>query len=385
MGIIRTRRAFDRRRAIQRPGWCVPGAVADFDFVNNRSFSDQWLGGKIVCVRASTADYIDNVQGIYRTVGAALPRISNKGMLIEKTATNVVIQNRDLTNAAWVAVNVTAAKDQVGVDGVANSASSIVSTAGNGTILQTDALGSSSRRVSAFVKRITGTGTINMSTDGTTWTAVTVTSDWTRVNIPAQTVANPVTGFQVVTSGDKIAVDLVQNETGPIVTSPIATAAASVARSVDNITFSALPYWYSAFGMSVYAEFMVPNVNTGTTQTPFSFDDGTANQRILLRESAAAQAFVCVDGGATQASLSGGTIIAGAITKSTCRFGPNDFGVACNGTLGNADIVGTIPVVTVLRFGDNTATGTNPLNGYLRRVAFSRLMWSNGQLKDIST
>lgn len=385
MAIIRNRHAVAARRAIIRPSWVVPGAVADFDFVNNRWFGDQWLGGKLVCVRASTADYIDDVQGVYRTVGAAIPRISNKGLLIEKAATNVAIQNRDLSNAAWVKVNTTGAKDQTGVDGVANSASSVTATSGNGTILQTDVLGSSSRMASTFVKRITGSGTVNMTTDGATFTAITVTSNWTRVNIPAQTVTNPITGFQIVTSGDVIAVDLVQNETGPIMTSPIATAAAAVTRSVDNVTFSALPYWYSAFGMSMYAEYTLPNINTGTTQTPIAFDDGTANQRVLIRESGGSGSFVVVDGGVTQASLSGGVFSAGATNKSVMVFGPNDFRCASNGSLGNADVSGTIPVVAALRFGDNTAAGTNPLNGYLRRVAFSRLMWSNGQLKDIST
>ena len=47
---------------------------------------------------------------------------------------------------------------------------------------------------------------------GTTWTAVTATASWTRVSVPTVTMANPVVGFRIVTSGDSIAVDMVQNE-----------------------------------------------------------------------------------------------------------------------------------------------------------------------------
>ena len=64
-------------------------------------------------------------------------RRTDRGLLIEETRTNVVLHNRDLTNAAWVKTNMTAVKDQTGVDGVANSASKITATAANATVLQT--------------------------------------------------------------------------------------------------------------------------------------------------------------------------------------------------------------------------------------------------------
>jgi hypothetical protein len=136
-----------------------------------------------------------------------------KGLLCEPQATNSCLWNRDLTNAAWTKSNVTAAKDQTGVDGVANAASKITATAANGTCLQAITLASSARYQTAFVQRITGSGVINMTMDnGTTWTAITVTSSWQRLEIPTQTLANPTVGFRIVTSGDAVAVDLVQNE-----------------------------------------------------------------------------------------------------------------------------------------------------------------------------
>lgn len=374
MPIIRTRHAFNRRNAVARPAWVPAFCTVAIDFARNRGYGglrEMFFSPLLTCTRASTADYVDDLRGLYSVVPAATPRISNRGLLIEGAATNVVIRNRDLTQAAWVPVNMTAAMDQVGVDGVANSASSIVSTSGNATILQTDVLGSSSRRASAFVKRITGSGTINMTTDGSTWTAVTVTSDWTRVNIAAQTVVNPVTGFQIVTSGDKIAVDLVQNETGPSVTSPIATGAASVARSADIVKFSFVPQFYNPLEGFLYAEAYLNQVNTGVVQSIVVFDDTTAANRIGIRESGARANGIVSVGSATQANpVSAANTVANAVAKCVMGYQVNNFNVAYAGTNGAVDTSGSLPgsAVTQLVFGSNAG---QPLNGYIRMFAYS--------------
>ena len=162
------------------------------------------------------------------------------GLMDERAAaTNIVLWNRDLTNAAWTKTNVTAAKTQTGIDNTANSASLITATAGNGTVLQSVTLASSQRFQTAYVKRVTGSGVINMTTDGgATWTAITVTASWARVSIPAQTVTNPQFGFQIVTNGDAIAVDYVGNETGASATSEIYTTTAAITRPPETITFT---------------------------------------------------------------------------------------------------------------------------------------------------
>ena len=163
------------------------------------------------------------------------------GLLAESAGTNAVLQCRDMTNVAWTKTNATAVKDQTGIDGVASSASRITASAANGTVLQAITLASSARFQSAYVKRLVGAGVINMTMDnGATLTAITVTAAWTRVTIPTQTLANPTVGFQIVTNGDSIAVDFVQNETGTFATSPIWTAAAVVTRATDVLSAGGL-------------------------------------------------------------------------------------------------------------------------------------------------
>lgn len=203
---------------------------ADVSTCATRWLNDGTLG--TVAANVLRTEWVDlDGDGIRETPGIAL----------EGSRTNVVLWNRDLTNAVWVSGGggTTAAKDQTGIDGVANSASRITATGANGTRLQTIVLASSQRFQSCYVKRITGSGTINMTMDnGATWTVIAVTSTtaWTQVTIPVQTLANPILGFRIVTSGDAIAVDYVQNENGAFPAHPIATTTVAVTRAAESLT-----------------------------------------------------------------------------------------------------------------------------------------------------
>lgn len=179
--------------------------------------------------------------GLFKTIASGAPAFGYdaitllpNGLFVEGARTNVALWSRDLTNAAWTKSNVTAAKDQVGLDGAANAASSLVATADGGTVTQAITLASSLRFQSAYFKRLAGSSPISMSTDGgTTFTQVNVISTWTRQAIPGQTLANPSIVIKFTTSGDSIAVDYVQNENGDCASSPIATTTVAVTRAAD--------------------------------------------------------------------------------------------------------------------------------------------------------
>ena len=74
--------------------------------------------------------------------------------------------NRDLTNAAWSATNITAVKDATGIDGKANSASTLTADANNGTIFYPLTLTSLERTAQYWVRRKTGSGTVEITDDG---------------------------------------------------------------------------------------------------------------------------------------------------------------------------------------------------------------------------
>lgn len=221
----------------------------------------------------STIKRVFGANGVLYGVGVNVPAIdyvdaNTPTLLLEPQRTNVVLWNRDLTNVAWTKTSCTAVKDQGGLDALSSTASKLTATGANGTCLQAITLASSSRVHSAYVRRLTGTGTVQMTQDnGGTWTTIVLTpgAGWVRYTIPIQTIANPTVGFRIVTSGDAIAVDYVQNEAGQGPTSPIEISTGTVTRAADSLTF---PYPHAPQGpVWWYAKLVEAGAVLGLTAT----------------------------------------------------------------------------------------------------------------------
>jgi hypothetical protein len=160
-------------------------------------------------------------------------------LLVEPAATNLALRSRDLSNVIWVKTSITAAKNAVGADGTASGATTLTATAASGTVLQALVNVSQSRVFSAYIRRVSGTGAIQLTTNGgTNWDTVTISSLYTQVFCTAQTVLNGSVGIRMAVSGDVIEVDFTQGEVGPVATSPIATTTAAVTRNADVISLS---------------------------------------------------------------------------------------------------------------------------------------------------
>jgi len=115
------------------------------------------------------------------------------GYISEPAATQIIspTKTRDLTDGAvWVSTTMTVAATSTGIDGVANSCSRLTAAGATSTLLQTITAAASTRTFSAFVKRITGTGTILIVQGATTLdiTALINTSTFTLVQLPASVV-----------------------------------------------------------------------------------------------------------------------------------------------------------------------------------------------------
>lgn len=369
------------------PGWVMRTeaggrpATVDFDFINNRRW-DRFrtvsaLDGMTTVTRALPATtYYVNEDWTLTSFAANIPRIGSRGLLVEESRTNVVLHCRDLTNAAWVKTNITAAKNQTGPDGVGNSASLISATAANGTCLQSITLASSARWQSVFIKRVTGTGVVQVTMDnGATWTAVTVTSSWARVEIPTQTLANPTVGFRIVTSGDEVAVDFVQNEnSGVRATSPIETTTASVTRSADVILQTGGEFCRATNGRAytIYAQGIDGVGNAVTSPALFQLDNTSGSQLLFARmgNNAWAPLFRDVSG----ATLSATTTTTGLLIEGPKRqrviigASENSFRILSNEGTVTKDSTST-PTPSFNRLAVGSQNTSNAWMGYLERLA----------------
>lgn len=211
-------------------------------------------GGAATYTRVSVA-WTRQSNGIWIQVATGQPRsyynITGRydGFICEVGKTNNCLQNRDFSNAAWIKNTVTALKNQIGIDGVTNSASSITATAPLGTALQALVLANQSWGASAYVQRLVGVGTLEITIDGgTTWVDVTAQvgalGTYQLVQV-IQAVLNPSIGFRIGTSTDSFAIDMAQVEDTSItgITTPIVTAGATAARATDALSYSTTGVW----------------------------------------------------------------------------------------------------------------------------------------------
>lgn len=167
-----------------------------------------------------TAVYVPDASGILTLQASAGLRRTNAGHYqYPSYGTCRNLWARDLTNVVWVSGGggVTVAKTSTGADGVATSATRVTASGANATILQSITLASSTVLMQAYVKRITGTGNIDMTVDGgTTWTTITPGAGvYTQVVISQAGVTNPSVGFRLVTAADAVDVDFVNVYSNP--------------------------------------------------------------------------------------------------------------------------------------------------------------------------
>ena len=194
--------------------------------------------------RNTTATRV-NSSGLIESVASGVPRIDWLGqscpaLLVEASGQNQALWSRDLSvSGTWVASGITAVRNAVGADGTASGATTLTATAASATITQNILHVLQSRIFSAYMRRVSGSGQIQLTTNGgINWQTVTLTSAFAPFNSGAQTVVSGQVGIRMIASGDVIEVDFTQAEVGPIATSPIPTTVAAVSRAADVISAS---------------------------------------------------------------------------------------------------------------------------------------------------
>lgn len=367
----------------RRPALGVPPPAFCIDFVAGQSTG-------IGLTRGSDGTWIDG-NGVLRTAGNGLFRHDhdlaspNRGLgwLLEPARTNSALHSSDLTNAAWAKVNTTAAKDAIGLDGVANSASTLTASANAGTCLQTVTIASAEFTFSVYVKRKTGAGTVEITDNNlvaaTDITAALSSTAWTRFSL-TRTQANPVLGFRLGTSGDGIEVDYNQLESGAFPTSGIATTTVAVARADEFGQVTDID-WFSAAQWTLLSEIHVPFVGS-TFFNIFSLDDGTLNNRIELGLNAGQRPRLTIStGGVVQTDLFySGQDFADGDTKTIVIAGnTNDVAMVVGSGTVQTDTVVSLPTsIDNLGIGARSnVTGITPANLHFRRFAYWNRSRSN--------
>lgn len=285
--------------------------------------------------------------------------------LFQPSATTRAIYRRDLTNAAWAKTNMTTAKTSIGADGATNAATRLTASAGNATVLQTLTHASTARSYTAYIKRITGTGAIQMTMDnGSTWTTVATSAPYTRVTIPTQTLANPVFGFRIVTSGDAVDVDYNQMEDGVFPTTVIEGAAdTAVTRLADaaSCALTTLPVDTSGGTIFIEGRAYYDAAGSGFPRL-FNISADTSDDNVIyldIREDAGDMRLIMRAGSVTVASESL-PYASGAAFSAGVRFAPNSVILSLNGSNSTVDTSAVMPAgLTTFNWQTNAIGSAN--------------------------
>lgn len=227
----------------------VGGVASGFDLTLDfltQTFKSPTLGSfaaaSVFSSSRTATVYAPWADGHWSAFAAGTVAITDLGLYAFIAATNQLLQSSS-PNTTWTKSNVTAVNaNQTGPDNAANSAGTITASAANGTITQAVTAASQAQTFSVFLKRLAGTGAVSITIDGTNWVDVTAqlaaapaASPWVRVAIRNTTLANPVCGVKIATSGDSFAFKWAMLEALPDTTAPVETTTTTQTRNNDVV------------------------------------------------------------------------------------------------------------------------------------------------------
>jgi hypothetical protein len=153
----------------------------NLDFANTKQ-----LDPRITFTRASTATYYD-------------------GKTVAKAEENLLLRSQDYS-ATWTVTNLTPVTGETAPDGT-STATEFTASAANAVLTQGFTAIAGSYTFSVYLRRVTGTGDIQIAADNGTWNTKVITASWARYDITQTATAGAKTaGIRVVDSGDAIEV-----------------------------------------------------------------------------------------------------------------------------------------------------------------------------------
>ena len=275
--------------------------------------------------RASSPTFPANVDGVRyfgtTLAGVPIPATTLLGYVRETSGIQLVTPTaaiRDMSSTWTLGATLTrSANSQIGVDGVANTATRLTggAVAGTNTIQLLIAGAASSRTYSCFMRRVTGTGQVRLF-QGASFSpdlASQLTGgNWVRVQFNASVDVSiaPGIGIQIDTLNDVVDVDFNQFEAGARASTPMASTGSS--RNSDDLSYVSTNNVSSAAG-TAYIETAFINADSVAASGDTTLGLlGTTNARVFTYDGGGS---MCSNPGAGNVGTTLGTIAVGTSNK----------------------------------------------------------------------
>jgi hypothetical protein len=388
---------------------------------------------KLTFARASTAYYY-NSSGILTAASSGVARVDHNpstlaclGLLFEKAATNLCLQSNGF-DTTWTSDNSTdTSASATSPDGTTNAWKLEEGTAaGRHIIYQTGVFGSNAVYTwSIYVKNgdrryvqmqidaandgnvyfDLQSGTVSDTNAGTASVSGSIQplpNGWYRCSVSYNPGADGVTlifslsdraddtsgSFSFVspsyTGTDKyVYVYGSQVEDGSYQTSYIPTTTTTVARVAETCSLLATNYNQSSSTFTVYAKATTRSVGI-TYNTIITVDDGTTDERHILRLDSADPIAYVLDGGSITAQIDTGTASINSVFKFAMSVATNDIAACFNGGTVGTDTSATLPTVNRFRIGSNSIGGEN-FDGHIQQIMIIPQTLSDANLQTLTT
>lgn len=316
------------------------------------------------------------------------------GLLVEEARTQLAADTGDVSDdAVWVLTNMTKGSDSVEDPmGAANTNVRLTAAAGNATLLQTVTSAVDNYIYGVYMKRVTGTGDIDITLDdGVTWTTKVLTSEWTRFSVVDAEETNPVFGVRIVTSGDAIdfwGSDVNKDKT--FLTSHIPNNADSgtVTRNVDLVKSTDVA-WFNETEGTIYVDASNPYLQPAVSASLIDINDVSANNRHYVYRAAAHDGnYLTVSDGDLDVFLSGAATpydqVNTSVKHAVC-YKVNDHENYVDGDrTGTGDQLSAVPTgITTIDVGQNEQDGEN-FSGHIAEIRYYNVRKDNQFLEDLS-
>lgn len=372
----------------------VNGAVSALVSSLELNFLQGSLDARVTFARADAttcATYFD-ATGKLATAAANVPRFDYdpvtllpRGLLIEESRQNLLLQSRDMTQAVWsLTGSTTAAQNAVGLDGVANSCSTVTASAATHARGQVISVTASTSYVFSFyakrgtmtdmkysVYNVTGAADI---IPATSYYSQTNSSTFSRITV-AFTTPVGCTSVNVYLLRDSgvtgtAIFDCAQLEVGAFATSIIPTTTTTLTRAADSASMTGTNFssWFNASAGTFVVEATADTGAFSVTKHAFQLNNGGISSNQLGVSYIYQSAFVIADSPTSA-------------TKSAVAISANDYAI-CNG--GGAVRTGTGAMVTWDRVYLGAAYNGNYANCHVRSLRYYPTRLANATLQALT-
>jgi hypothetical protein len=350
---------------------------------------------RFTVTRASTKLRIGS-DGLYGSVANNVPAFefntdgSYRGLLVEPGATNLALHSQDFTQGVWaktVSASVTA---NTGIAPDGTMTADTFTAGADGSQIQYSFVASAGVTYTAsfFIRRITGTGVVNIRSVENVNTPVVITSSWQRYSVTTTSTTTTIRiGMTLATNGDAVEIWQAQLETGSVATSPIVTTAGTASRVADSVTLASASSLIGQSAGTLYIEYERANFTTTGNTRLFNVSDGsTANRILFLISPAGLQNMTITTASSEQASISTGASIFG-MNRTAVAYAVNDIAVYRNGSSVGTDASATIPACNRVNIGngENGAGASDNFTGWIRSAVLFPTRLANATLTALTT